>query len=92
MKKIDITGQTFGSLTVIREVHKNNKSHPYWLCQCGCGQKIAVDSYALRSGRKTSCGCGTKKKSKSKEDLNSIAKKAMLAGTTYGKYVAGRQA
>ena len=57
-KIIDITGQTFGYLTVIKPTRVNGRFG--WQCQCICGKKIDVDSGNLRSGKTQSCGCQTK--------------------------------
>lgn len=37
-KKIDLTGQKFGRLTVLYEYPKrNNSGGVQWVCQCECG-------------------------------------------------------
>lgn len=61
---IDLTGQTFGKLTVIKQDKersgKNGKnSKNYWFCKCSCGNPnlISVSTEDLRSGHKQSCGC-----------------------------------
>lgn len=51
---IDITGQTFGRLTVIRWISKPIFS---WVCRCACGKEVLVLGGNLRSGRQSSCGC-----------------------------------
>lgn len=53
----DITGQTFGRLTVVsRSGSQNNKAT--WLCLCGCGGTSVVPTGNLKSGGSTTCGCG----------------------------------
>lgn len=52
----DITGQTFGRLTVIAYDH-NEKHQSYWKCRCECGKEKVVDGFSLRSGHTKSCGC-----------------------------------
>lgn len=59
-KAIDITGQTFNRLTAIERVGSDKKGGALWLCQCTCGNKVKVNSYALRHGRVKSCGCLSK--------------------------------
>lgn len=57
MKKIiDLTGQKFGRLFVIKEVHKHNGSR-YWLCRCECGNYKEIAQLHLRNGSIKSCGC-----------------------------------
>ena len=58
---IDLTGQTFGRLTVIDYVGKRTtpgggRFH-YWLCSCECGNQKIIDRRNLRSGVTVSCGC-----------------------------------
>lgn len=59
MKKIDLTGQRFGSLTVLNEAVERIRGRVAWMCQCECGDIVAVPSDSLRSGNSKSCGCRT---------------------------------
>lgn len=55
-KLIDRTGQRFGKLVVVgRDASRKNRV--YWLCRCDCGTIKSVESYKLRTGNTTSCGC-----------------------------------
>jgi hypothetical protein len=60
-KVIDLTGQSFGRLVVVRQAPKRIKASgstvTLWVCICECGRETTVDSYVLRSGRTASCGC-----------------------------------
>lgn len=56
-RTIDLTGQTFGRLTVIRRSEKARSSGALWDCSCVCGGAACVDSRKLRTGHSTSCGC-----------------------------------
>jgi len=58
---IDLTGQKFGKLTVLRFSHKINKKYR-WLCRCECGNEKAILSYSLKDGDTKSCGCFRKKR------------------------------
>ena len=53
---IDLTGQRFGRLTVIRR-DESRKKAAYWLCRCDCGKEKVVQGCHLRSGATVSCGC-----------------------------------
>ena len=55
---IDLTGITFGRLSVISYAGKikGNKYH-YWNCQCSCGKMTTAASAALKTGNVSSCGC-----------------------------------
>lgn len=58
--KKDITGQIFGSLTVIREVEKKmfkSGGRTQYLCQCQCGNTVKVLTCSLTTGNTMSCGC-----------------------------------
>jgi hypothetical protein len=56
---IDLTGQRFGRLTVLRKTDKRGScGGVIWQCQCDCGNAAAlVTSAKLRSGHTQSCGC-----------------------------------
>lgn len=58
IRAIDLTGQIFGRLTVIKKAPKKplNRS-ARWMCVCSCGAKTVVRSDRLRSGGTKSCGC-----------------------------------
>ncbi len=55
---IDITGQTFGLLEVLKLSNKMYKNHHLWECRCNaCGCTTYEIGYNLRSGKRKSCGC-----------------------------------
>lgn len=62
-KLIDLTGQKFGRLTVIRRAEnaKNGKSR--WKCICDCGDEKVLRGEDLRMGKIMSCGCLLKESS-----------------------------
>lgn len=60
MKRLDLTGQTFGWLTTI-EIDHTTHGMPYWRCRCICGNETIVARTHLRSGNTVSCGCYCKK-------------------------------
>ena len=55
-KKVDLTGQRFGKLVVVREVGRKN-GKVVWECLCDCGNTVIVVTGNLTSGGTTSCGC-----------------------------------
>lgn len=57
MSRIDMTGQKFGRLTVIKTSYLDHNSKLYWLCKCECGSERIVWGYHLRTGNVKSCGC-----------------------------------
>jgi hypothetical protein len=55
---IDLTGERFGRLTVLRREEKRPGAHTaYWTCQCDCGTVKSVSTTALKGGYSQSCGC-----------------------------------
>lgn len=56
-KRIDLTGQRFGMLTVTAYDHTGNYWESYWRCRCDCGNEAVVRSKSLRQGVTKSCGC-----------------------------------
>jgi hypothetical protein len=56
-KFVDLSGQRFGSWTVLRLSERISKDNGrYWLCCCDCGAEREVSSKVLRSGDSASCG------------------------------------
>ena len=53
---IDLTGQTYGRLTVLKRVGTKYNS-PLWECICVCGNIMFTVTSHLRSGNTFSCGC-----------------------------------
>lgn len=54
---IDLTGQTFGKLTVLRPAEGDARIGARWLCRCACGGETVAYGKYLRAGDVTSCGC-----------------------------------
>lgn len=65
-KKYDLTGKTFGRLTVRKKVEKPNckKKAVYWECVCECGNVVIRSTEklmrALKNNADSSCGCNRK--------------------------------
>jgi hypothetical protein len=57
-KFIDLTGQRFGQLVVVRRGEDYTPGVPRWTCRCDCGAEALVHAQHLRSGNTKSCGCG----------------------------------
>lgn len=56
-KVVDLTGQRFGRLTVIRRSGTGKGRQSQWFCKCDCGADVFALSHNLRSGNTNSCGC-----------------------------------
>lgn len=61
----DLTGMTFGNLTVIKRLpnyrQKNGRTRTRWLCKCACGNDYIGDGSHILHGNVISCGCLLKK-------------------------------
>lgn len=59
-EKLELTGQTFGELTVIKKDEKRTQQsgHSYWFVKCSCGKikEKSVLASNLKSGKIQSCG------------------------------------
>lgn len=56
MKPLNLSGQRFGSLTVIKRAGSDKKGQSMWLCRCDCGNEKIIRGHDLKGGTK-SCGC-----------------------------------
>lgn len=74
----DLTGQTFGFLTVI-ERHGSQNGTPVWLCRCSCGNEKEIRGDHLNGGKTVSCGCYGKKRR-----IESILKHGQKRSRLYG--------
>lgn len=74
MKKIDLTGQKFNMLLVVKRVENHKNGEAQYLCKCDCGKESIVTSYSLKSGNTKSCGC-----------LQRRRKDEDLIGKTFGR-------
>lgn len=83
-KLIDLSGQKYGRLTVIKR-GKNIRGATAWLCECDCDnpQLVLIRGDHLKSGATRSCGC------LHKESFSEIAKnnKVNLTNQRFGKLV-----
>ena len=56
-KRIDLVGQKFGRLTVIKRMGNDKYRNSRWLCLCECGKEKIIRGSHLKSGDIKSCGC-----------------------------------
>ncbi|BCJ86437.1 hypothetical protein [Effusibacillus dendaii] len=75
--RMDLTGQHYGRLTVVKEVEPNGYTRR-WLCQCDCGNEKIVTMYNLRTGHTVSCGCVQKERASQKNTDD-------LTGSVFGR-------
>ena len=62
-KNIDMTGQKYGKLTVIKKAENNKKYNYMWVCRCDCGNEKIINRGNLLAGQ-ISCGCNKKERMK----------------------------
>lgn len=53
----DLTGKTFGMLTVLYRNGSTSSGRALWRCSCECGKLADIGSYVLSRGITKSCGC-----------------------------------
>lgn len=75
---IDLTGQKFGRLKVIKRGKNKSYRAVTWICICDCGNETVVTSIALRTGRTTSCGCYSKEVNLKKNTKHGYAKRGEI--------------
>lgn len=73
MKLIDLTGQRFGRLVVIKRTgFSKSCSKPMWLCICDCGNTAMIRGNNLRSKITASCGCLQRELAKSRHTTHGM--------------------
>lgn len=61
--RIELAGDRFGKLLVLKEVGRGEKQRIVWSCVCDCGTRINAVASDLKAGRHKSCGsCAAKGK------------------------------
>lgn len=73
---IDLTAQTFGTLTVLHR-GPNKGAAAAWVCRCECGSVNTYNGQNLRSGATKSCGCR-------RAETIGHARRSDLIGRTFG--------
>jgi len=56
-KFINLIGQKFNKLLVLKQAGRNKRNQIIWLCLCDCGNEIVVNTGDLKSNNTKSCGC-----------------------------------
>ena len=79
-KKIDLTGQKFGRLTVLEDVGRSKDRRVIWRCLCDCGNMVDIRGNNLRCSNTQSCGCY-------KSERTTERMKIDLVGQKFGRLV-----
>lgn len=56
-KHVNLVGERYGKLTVLKLSEINKRHNLVWLCKCDCGGYTEVPTNKLKSGWTSSCGC-----------------------------------
>lgn len=81
-KRVDLTGNRFGKLVVIKRaedyVSPSGHHSTMWQCKCDCGNICKAFATELKNGKKKDCGC---------EKRNNLSKSHIkdLSGKRFGK-------
>lgn len=54
---IDMIGQRFGLLTVLRKLPEKKDKYSFWECICDCGNLTSATTKMLKRGTVKNCGC-----------------------------------
>lgn len=73
-KIVDLSGQRFGRLTVIKQAGRKNGKIA-WLCKCDCNKQIVAVGNSLKSGNVKSCGCYSTEVKHRKKFIDFVGKK-----------------
>lgn len=58
-RAINLIGEQFGQLTVLKKSEQRSGTNPMWDCECTCGKCTTVIQENLLNGHTTSCGCAS---------------------------------
>ncbi|MBP5422145.1 MAG: hypothetical protein J6Y78_06880 [Paludibacteraceae bacterium] len=72
---IDMTGERYGRLVVIRRAdHNTENNKPKWLCRCDCGNEIETTRRRLINGMTKSCGCYRREFAREQHSTHGLSK------------------
>lgn len=78
---IDMSGERYGRLTVIKRDGNTKQGKPLWLCQCDCGNLTHVPRKRLLEGSTSSCGCYRREFSSQQHKTHGMSK----SGNTHNR-------
>lgn len=73
-KCIDLTGQRFGNLVVVKREQNKSGRLAMWQCRCDCGKTVIIRGDNLRRGHSKSCGCTGSGKIKTKSERHGMSR------------------
>jgi hypothetical protein len=84
----DLTGQTFGRLTVVALSKEKQGRNCCWICSCECGASVTIRSGVLINGTTQSCGCLQRERAAAFAAAN--AKPRIIPKKEYGAWRAAK--
>ena len=78
---VDLTGKTFGQLTVLERIKIVGEHESNWRCRCSCGNETTVVAGNLKRGTTQSCGCTAFERSHASRVVD-------ISGQKFGKLTA----
>lgn len=54
---VDLSGQKFNKVTLVRVNGRSAGKHLTYLCACECGTEFITEGYKVKQGHTKSCGC-----------------------------------
>lgn len=72
LERINLSGQKFGKLTVIKRNGSSNHGQARWMCECECEKIVTINSGSLRQGLTTSCGCNRRNEFFKGQQINKL--------------------
>jgi hypothetical protein len=82
-KALELLGQRFGRLLVIKKINRRKNGCVVWGCQCDCGNYVEVIGTSLKNGNTRSCGC-LSKENLSKYNEQQSEQSKITIGTRFG--------
>lgn len=80
---IDLTGQKFNKLTLVKHLGKNKNKNNIYEALCECGKSIVCEGSDVKMGKIVSCGC---LKYKHFQDKKNLDPDAAIINSIYGDY------
>ena len=85
-KFIDLTGERFGRLVVIKRVENDKHGNSCWLCKCDCEQEVVVRGFSIKKKNTQSCGCFRKETAVQQNTKHGHSKRYAKTGIYYSWY------
>ena len=81
---VDLTGKSFGRLTVVSRAANSPHGKARWVCRCECGTDVTVVGATLTRGATSSCGCSRREKMASRQRTHGLSKSSPIYGIWKG--------